>query len=657
MAERKYIGPFRIDEVVNNQYKVIRLLGQGGHAFVYECYDELLDATVALKVIAPLGRGTELLKRAKAEAQVMFRLAHPNIVRVYSALVVDDLICIVMEKLEGVTLRMLLALLGRLTVTEALKIVRQVAVGVGEAHKLNVVHRDIKPDNVFILPPDNSVKVLDFGIAKFMGHGLQTTNKDRLHGTPIYMSPEHLRYGKVTAQSDIYQLGTVLFELIGGVNPCLLGNENYDAQQIGFVQISRVAPPLSTLVRGITPGLDWLVQCATAKDPSQRFATMADMIQAIDRALEERAATHPSESANIRYVNEALMVAAKELASNTHPDDLLARGRPGDEADRAKDPIELAQTEALPHPAAVPPAEVNVRPAEQPPEKPAYPAAARPKVAPTVEIKPRARPSVATEQPPISTPKEERVPTSPPRTGNVRPTPVAASGSGLVSPLDVRAATIARDPSIPVAPASPRQAPTQQRSRPSIDRDTSNTPLMSVSKPLPRPQGKGKRQLTAGLVLSPIVLGSIVGVGVSLQWYKYEDAARAASSAQAEAALASVVASPESPPILKSAAAAPSAAAPMLPSAVASTVPTNDRTVVSAATVSRAPEPDPADLPLFPLKPEAPTPAPAKTKRVGATKPDSNKATAEELARMRARVKEFDDDMALELKGKGTVKP
>lgn len=312
MAETRYIGPFRVGELINNQYTVVRLLGEGGHAHVYECHDNLLDTVVAIKVIASATRsGQELFRRARAEAQVMFRLTHPNVVKVHSAIVIDDaMLGIVMEKLEGLTLRTMLTLLGRMTVLEALTLVRQIAVAVGAAHKINVIHRDIKPENVFVLPPDNTVKVLDFGIAKFIGHGLQTTNKDRLHGTPLYMSPEHLQAGKVTPRSDIYQLGTVLFELIAGVNPCLVGQDVCDVHQIGIVQIARPTPPLSSIVKDVSPGIEWLIQRATAKDPNQRFATMDEMVESIDKAIAEHVDAHPQESRSLRFVDDAMIGAS-----------------------------------------------------------------------------------------------------------------------------------------------------------------------------------------------------------------------------------------------------------------------------------------------------------------------------------------------------------
>ena len=569
MTTQKYIGPFRIGEVINGQYKIVRLLGMGGHAHVYECYDDLLDATVAVKVISnPLGRGRELVKRAKAEAQVMFRLRHANVVQVNTAFTVDEMICIVMEKLEGITLRMMLALLGRLTIVEALQIARQVAIGVGAAHEVNVVHRDIKPDNVFVLPPNNAVKVLDFGIAKFMGHGPQTTDKDRLHGTPLYMSPEHLRLGKVTPRSDIYQLGTVLFELIAGVNPCLIDRENHDIQQIGFLQISRVAPPLSSLVRGVPVGLDWLVQCAIAKDPNQRFASMEDMVHAIDRAIEERLGSHPQEGKNVRYLDETMMRAAKELAARADPDELLGRMPPKDEEAAYDDPIELAANEAV------------------------------------------AMTPVTLER---------------------RLTPVGKAIEAMVAP-----GSQVRPGLAPTAELGPMQHAVQAAA----------TPFVSVSQPMPPQPTHRRRPLSVAFLVTPVFLGAVVGVVVSIRWYEYDRQALAAQATEADAP-SSQLPQEGSPPEPSVAAAHPSAALlDTPPSPEQPAAPPTRPTVASAvAPISVVAKPAAkqrrslyaTNEPLFKSQP-------------------SPKATKEDLARARARMREFNEDIERELNGSAQVK-
>ncbi|MGE5783770.1 MAG: protein kinase domain-containing protein [Myxococcales bacterium] len=308
-------GPFSRGDVLLEQFEITRLIGVGGHAYVYECRDQFLDELLAVKVIPnPPNRGRELLDRARAEAQLLRKLSHPNVVRMHTAAALrDDMVCLVMEKLDGVSLRHLLALLSRLFVVEALTIIRQAAVGVGAAHQLDVVHRDIKPDNIFVLPPDNHVKVLDFGIAKFLGRGLQTSNKHRFQGTPLYMSPEHLKGAGVTVRSDVYQLGTVLFELLAGINPNLIDFENPTFDQVAFVQITRPTPPLTRYAPNVPAYVDQLVQKATAKESADRFGSMAEFIQAIDWSLAEYLNANPEAPSRVRYVDAAMVAAAKKL--------------------------------------------------------------------------------------------------------------------------------------------------------------------------------------------------------------------------------------------------------------------------------------------------------------------------------------------------------
>jgi serine/threonine-protein kinase len=296
-------APFKIGDTIAEKYEVKDLLGRGGHAFVYECHDRFLDEIVALKVIPdPPHRGEDLRRRARDEARLLYRLRHPNVVSVRDAGETKGMVYIVMEKLEGITLRTMLRKLERLSLLEALVIARQIADGVSAAHAQNVVHRDLKPENVFILAPNNHVKVLDFGIAKFMGHGLETTEHDVLHGTVAYMSPEHLQGRGVTARSDVYQLGAILFEMLAGVSPCLYEVEEPSFEQLAWIQISRPTPELGKLVPDVPPSLAWLVRHATAKNPDQRFASMQAMRTALEAVTREYLESAAKETLRIRML-------------------------------------------------------------------------------------------------------------------------------------------------------------------------------------------------------------------------------------------------------------------------------------------------------------------------------------------------------------------
>jgi tRNA A-37 threonylcarbamoyl transferase component Bud32 len=344
--------PFKIGDTIAEKYEVKDLLGRGGHAFVYECHDRFLDEIAAIKVIPdPPQRGEDLRRRAREEARLLYRLRHPNVVAVRDAGETAGMVYIVMEKLEGITLRMMLRKLERLSMLEALVIARQIADGVSVAHAQNVVHRDLKPENVFILAPDNHVKVLDFGIAKFMGHGLETTEHDVLHGTVAYMSPEHLQGRGVTARSDVYQLGTILFEMLAGVNPCLFEVEDPTFEQLAWIQISRPTPELHTIVPNVPPSIEWLVRHATAKNPEQRFASMHAMRTALEAVTREYLESVPKETLRIRLLVPRTEAQTGPGFSTTVPSprqlETLAR-RPLPDGERALRPGFLAADGGVP---------------------------------------------------------------------------------------------------------------------------------------------------------------------------------------------------------------------------------------------------------------------------------------------------------------------
>jgi serine/threonine protein kinase len=267
------------------KYEIRGLLGRGGHAFVYHGYDSFLDRDVAIKIIVnPAEPGRDLQRRAQLEARMLCRLKHPNVVSVMDAGATEaGFVYIIMELLNGRTLRDVLVDLRRLTVAEALAVGAHIADGVQAAHIENAIHRDLKPENVFILE-GNFAKVLDFGIAKFLG-GAKTTQRDLLHGTMPYMSPEHLQGLGVTARSDIFALGAVLYEALGGRPPCLVGMQEPTMHSLAWAQINRMPPPLDELTKTVPRHVARLVQRMIAKDPVDRFATMYEVAEVLRAGL------------------------------------------------------------------------------------------------------------------------------------------------------------------------------------------------------------------------------------------------------------------------------------------------------------------------------------------------------------------------------------
>jgi serine/threonine protein kinase len=266
------------------KYEVRKLIGKGGHAFVYDCFDPFLGRPVALKVIPPRPVGRSLARRAREEARLLVRMNHDGIVKVYDAGGTDEgLIYLVMERLVGRSLRDALRELGRLTAAEALQVALQVADAVELAHRDGVIHRDLKPENVFV-QPGNRLKVHDFGIAKVLGAAGSTTRKDRLPGTLLYMAPEQLRGFPASAQSDVFSLGTLLYESLYR-HPALLGPEEPTFELIGRRQIELLPPLLSDVDPTLPRHVARFVQRALMKHPDQRFQSMGELAAAAKAAL------------------------------------------------------------------------------------------------------------------------------------------------------------------------------------------------------------------------------------------------------------------------------------------------------------------------------------------------------------------------------------
>lgn len=271
-----------VGDVFLSKYEIRGLIGKGGQAAVYHGYDGYLDREVAIKVMAnPPDSKRDHIRRAQLEARVLCKLQHTNIVHIYDAGATDTgLIYIIMELLRGLTLREVLKEHHKLGVLEALLICAQVADGVEVAHGQQVIHRDLKPENIFVLQ-DNAVKVLDFGIAKFLALSGITTQQDMLQGTMWYISPEHLQGVGVTARSDIYALGSILYEAIAGTPPCLMNLQEITTQSVAWSQISRMPPQLDTLMPAVPEYVGSLIQRMLLKDWTKRQTSMAEVSEAL----------------------------------------------------------------------------------------------------------------------------------------------------------------------------------------------------------------------------------------------------------------------------------------------------------------------------------------------------------------------------------------
>ncbi|MGQ0733416.1 MAG: protein kinase domain-containing protein [Acidobacteriota bacterium] len=270
------IGRFRVDT----------LLGRGGMGAVYRAFDPTLQRTVALKTVRPDINRPEYIKRLIREAQAGAQLKHPNIVTVYEAGEVDGEVYIAMEYLEGESLADALDR-GALTIDEKLDALIQVLDALDHAHRMGVVHRDIKSSNVFRLS-DGSVKLVDFGLARVM-HGDTMTATGPLMGTPHFASPEQLKGEPIDARTDIYSAGTLAYAMLAGRLP-FEGTDD-TISSVMFRVISQPPPPIDTADCRDLPELEQIVQRAMAKSPLERFASAGDMKAAVATVREAKSAT------------------------------------------------------------------------------------------------------------------------------------------------------------------------------------------------------------------------------------------------------------------------------------------------------------------------------------------------------------------------------
>jgi len=277
MDQNKH-GPLQVGDKFLGKYEVRGMLGRGGYAFVYECVDLFLGRSVALKIFKPVSGGpTDVERQAQKEARALLLVSDERLVKLIDAGTHDGLVYLVMEKLNGRTLRDVLREVGRLTVPEGLYIMLQVARALAAAHRAGVIHRDIKPENIFI-EADLSVKVLDLGIAKVQGLGAQTTHKDGLRGTVLYMAPEQLQGHGATPRTDSYALGVVGFEMFLG-HYLYLGDSPPTYEEVAWRQISFSPPMLDELDPEIPRDVAKLIRRLLLKAPEQRYESVDHVIE------------------------------------------------------------------------------------------------------------------------------------------------------------------------------------------------------------------------------------------------------------------------------------------------------------------------------------------------------------------------------------------
>ena len=267
---------------INDRYEIIKTIGEGGMANVYLANDTILDRKVAIKVLrGDLSNDEKFIRRFQREALSVSNLSHPNIVEVYDVGEEDGQYYIVMEYIEGKTLKQLLKKRETLTLPEVIDIMLQLTDGLAHAHESYIIHRDIKPQNIMIL--DNGlVKITDFGIAMAL-NTTQLTQTNSVMGSVHYLPPEQANGKSATVKSDIYSLGILMYELITGSVPFKGDN----AVEIALKHMKEKIPSIRKQNPTIPQSVENIVIKATAKNPRNRYDSVKEMHDDLEVCMEK----------------------------------------------------------------------------------------------------------------------------------------------------------------------------------------------------------------------------------------------------------------------------------------------------------------------------------------------------------------------------------
>lgn len=273
---------------IDGRYQIIRTIGEGGMANVYLAYDTILEREVAVKILrGDLSSDEKFIKRFQREAKAASSLNHPNIVEMYDVGEDEGNYFIVMEYVNGKTLKSLIKKRGALSLSEVIDIMLQLTSGIACAHESYIIHRDIKPQNVMILE-DGRVKITDFGIAVALKSN-ELTQTNSVMGSVHYLPPEQANGSGATVKSDIYSLGILMYELLTGKLPFKGDN----AVEIAIKQMKDRLPSITAQNPNIPQSVENVVLRACAKNPKNRYATALEMHEDLKTVLSEERKNEP----------------------------------------------------------------------------------------------------------------------------------------------------------------------------------------------------------------------------------------------------------------------------------------------------------------------------------------------------------------------------
>lgn len=318
----------KIGMMLGNRYEILEKIGTGGMSDVYKAKCHKLNRFVAVKVLKQeFSENANFVSKFKTEAQAAAGMMHPNIVNVYDVGEENGIQYIVMELVEGITLKKYIEKKARLSVKEAVSIAIQVSMGIEAAHNNHIIHRDIKPQNIMI-SKDGKVKVTDFGIAKAVSSNTITSN---VMGSVHYTSPEQARGGYSDEKSDIYSLGITLFEMLTGRVP-------FNGETTVAIAIKHIQEPMPSpreYIPEIPISVEQIVFKCTQKSPDRRYQSMSELIEDLKKSLMRPdddfvKIINPDEEASTRMISEQEMQKIKNQSKHRDTIDEAIRLKSGE---------------------------------------------------------------------------------------------------------------------------------------------------------------------------------------------------------------------------------------------------------------------------------------------------------------------------------------
>lgn len=306
--------------IIAERYEILGKIGTGGMADVYKAKDHKLNRFVAVKVLKPEFReDTTFIRKFKSEAQAAAVLTHPNIVNVFDVGDDNGVYYIVMELIEGITLKEYISKKGKLSVKEATSIAIQVSMGLEAAHSHGIVHRDVKPQNI-IISMDGKVKVTDFGIARAASSNTISSN---VMGSVHYSSPEQVRGGYSDEKSDIYSLGITMYEMVTGKVP--FDGDTTVAIAIKHLQ-EEIVPP-SVYTPELPHSLEQIILKCTQKSVDRRYQNMEDVIADLKHSLIDPQGDFVTLT-SVDNEAKTVVISDKELGEIKHMPKQIAKSEP-----------------------------------------------------------------------------------------------------------------------------------------------------------------------------------------------------------------------------------------------------------------------------------------------------------------------------------------